>query len=117
MNANDIINTVKDSRPGTDNETILKYIREQEKKISRFISRFEGYNDDLMLPNAVNDELYLPEEYSDIYVLYCLTKIDFSYGESTDYRNNMIMHDYEWKKWSSAFTADNMPKSVYIGGI
>lgn len=117
MIANEVITLVKEARPGVENEMILKWIREQERKISRFISRFEGYEDDLILPTEESDTLYIPEEYSDIYVLYCLAKIDFSYGETTDYHNDMIMYNLEWQNWTNSFISRNMPKVTYMGGI
>ena len=115
MKAADIIKSVQDARPGATNAEIMKRIREQEAKVSRYIGGFEGYADNLDLPQKECDELFLPEEFSDIYVLYCLCKIDFALGESTDYANDMIMYNMEWGNWTAAFIRKNMPKPIHMG--
>ena len=115
MKAADIIKAVKEARAGADNAVIMKYIREQEAKISRYIGGFEGYEDNLTLPQNENNELFLPEEFGDIYILYCLCKIDFMLGESSDYSNDRIMYNTVWKNWTAAFIRKNMPKPLYMG--
>lgn len=117
MKAADIIKTVQEARAGAENAEIMKYIREQEAKVSRYIGGFEGYEDNLTLPHNESDVLFLPEEYSDIYVLYCLCKVDFSLGEISDYTNDMIMYNTEWGNWKNCFIREHMPKPLYMGVI
>ena len=115
MKAADIIKAVKEARADAANAEIMKRIREQEAKISRYIGGFEGYEDNLALPQDESDELFLPEEYGDIYVLYCLCKIDFALGESGDYANDTIMYNMEWGNWTASFIRKNMPKPLRTG--
>ncbi len=115
MTAANVVKAVQEARAGAENAAIMKYIREQEAKISRYISGFVGYEDNLALPQNENDELFLPEEFSDIYVLYCLCKIDFALGESTDYTNDMIMYNMQWGNWTAMFIREHMPKPLYMG--
>jgi hypothetical protein len=57
-------------------------------------------------------ELLVPDPYSELYVYYIFSMIDFHNGETDRYSNSMIMYNNAYSNWFNHYNRTHMPKGV-----
>lgn len=71
----------------------------------RELITFTPYADDTSLETV----LLVPEPYSNVYVLYLFTKIDFNNAEFTRFNNSVIMYNVAYENYAKYYNRKYMP--------
>ena len=111
MTVKDVIEQVEKLRPGSQltPEESLRHLRTVEASInSNIICCFEDLTEK-PLPEAIEDELLVPEMYSSLYCHFLAAQIDIMNGDITRYSNNMILYNALLSAFSDWCLRNYMP--------
>lgn len=113
MNISKIIKEVSDARNFDDNRKLIKWICDVDRRAVRFASSyydFEGHE----IEEDSEYETFINGEDSDIYFWYCLAQVDISYGETTEYINDMQFYNSFWEAWQRKYNSSHKYKGASI---
>ena len=117
MKLAEIIAIVDDVRPNGYEKTIkTKWINEVEfKVVDEVLNRARG-NDIEFTPYDYDAdaerELFVPEQFSDVYEHYLYSKIDNAQNEIDRYNNDVTMFQSAWNAYAGWYRRHHMPKAV-----
>ena len=121
---------IKHFRPGSEAiltpERLLSYIDDVEKRIYNDIILKHEIGPSVPVPilhdgeRGYNEELMLPDEYTDIYVYYACSKIDLIRNEIDRYANSSALYNAAIEEYARYINRHYLPKQmnkIHIGGI
>jgi hypothetical protein len=77
------------------------------------IDTHEGYEDITFTPydtsTPMDTVLLVPDPYSDVYIKYLFTQIDFNNAEIERYNNSVAMYNVAYMLYSDHYNRNNMP--------
>jgi hypothetical protein len=112
------LRAVKDH--GYDDKTLVGWISELEALIyHEIVVHHEGSDDQPRGPYSIDTDmdtvLFVPDPYSDVYVKYLETQIDYHNREFPSYNNSAALYNKALSAFAAWYIRNNMPKQrAYI---
>lgn len=104
MTVNEAITTCCDLKPSQyDDVHMLRWLSDVEQKlIDDIFSRHEGMEVifERYTENSMEEELLAPDPYSELYVHYLMSQIDYYNNEIGRYQNTAAMYNQKWKEFA-----------------
>lgn len=116
MTVSDIISTVNRLKPNAYDDTDkAKWLSEVEGMIfDELVKASENGKDDHFYPidydSMPDRKLYADDRFSQLYVYYLFSKIDFMDNNIAQYNNDTAMFNAEYENFCSWFIRNNTPK-------
>lgn len=121
MTVRKLLTMIDQMRPNafTDAEK-LQFINTVEGRIySEILNKAEG-DESVFVPFQEGEEereLIVPVPYTDIYIYYLASMIDFYNGDSGRYNDSMVMYNNAWDAYAAHYRETHKPKQTVLTGM
>lgn len=87
-----------------------KWLNKVESDIREYASRYSACLPDKSFMDEENPEMYLDENFSDIYVYYLISMIDLSNQEYALYNNSSTFFNSAMNSWQKKYRREHCPR-------
>lgn len=121
MTVKELFDTIDRMRPNayTEMEKIAMLNTLEGRIYTEIINRAEG-KDLFFHPFREGEEereLIVPVPYTNIYVFYLASMIDFYNGDSGRYNDSIVMYNQAWEDFAAHYRREHKPKQTNLTGM
>ena len=121
MNLRELLVEVDQLRPNafTDAEKIRMVNTVEGRIYKDILSKYEG-EEPVFIPFAEGQEereLVVPVPFTDVYVFYLISMVDFYNGDSNKYNDSMILYNDAWENYAAHYLQTHTPKQTNLFGM
>ena len=110
MRVLDVISACDNLKPNEYSQNKKReWVNKIESDIRRYATMYSGKKADMGFKNEINPELYLGDEFSDVYVYYLISMIDLSNQEYMLYNNSAQFFNSALSNWKKHHRRENIP--------
>lgn len=114
MTIQEVLAEIDENKPNQYEEgTKLRWLNTIENKVYQTMIKREGEEIDkpnININSDYEDELLLPDSFTDIYIHYLSAMIDYHNGETQRYNNSSIMFDNEFSEFENYWYREHRQK-------
>ena len=116
MNLRELLVEVDQLRPNAfaDAEKIRMVNTVEGRIYKDILSKYEG-EEPVFIPFAEGQEereLVVPVPFTDVYVFYLISMVDFYNGDSNKYNDSMILYNDAWENYAAHYLQTHTPKQT-----
>lgn len=121
MNLRELLVEVDQFRPNAfaDAEKIRMVNTVEGRIYKDILSKYEG-EEPVFIPFAEGQEereLVVPVPFTDVYVFYLISMVDFYNGDSNKYNDSMILYNDAWENYAAHYLQTHTPKQTNLCGM
>ena len=121
MNLRELLVEVDQLRPNAfaDAEKIRMVNTVEGRIYKDILSKYEG-EEPVFVPFAEGQEereLVVPVPFTDVYVFYLISMVDFYNGDSNKYNDSMILYNDAWENYAAYYLQTHTPKQTNLCGM
>lgn len=121
MTLRELFTTVDQLRPNafTDAEKIRMVNTVEGRIYKDILSKYEG-EEPIFTPfeeGQEERELAVPVPYTDVYVFYLTSMMDFYNGDSGRYNDSMVLYNQAWNDFQAYYLQTHTPKQTNLCGM
>lgn len=121
MNLRELLVEVDQLRPNAfaDAEKIRMVNTVEGRIYKDILSKYEG-EEPVFVPFAEGQEereLVVPVPFTDVYVFYLISMVDFYNGDSNKYNDSMILYNDAWENYAAHYLQTHTPKQTNLCGM
>lgn len=121
MTLRELFTTVDQLRPNafTDAEKIRMVNTVEGRIYKDILSKYEG-EEPIFTPfeeGQEERELAVPVPYTDVYVFYLASMMDFYNGDSSRYNDSMVLYNQAWNEFQAYYLQTHTPKQTNLCGM
>ena len=121
MNLRELLVEVDQLRPNAfaDAEKIRMVNTVEGRIYIDILSKYEG-EEPVFIPFAEGQEereLVVPVPFTDVYVFYLISMVDFYNGDSNKYNDSMILYNDAWENYAAHYLQTHTPKQTNLCGM
>lgn len=121
MKLRELLTTVDQLHPNafTDGEKIRMVNTVEGRIYKDILSKYEG-EEPVFVPFAEGQEereLAVPVPFTDVYVFYLASMMDFYNGDSGRYNDSMVLYNQAWEEFQAHYLQTHTPKQTNLCGM
>lgn len=121
MYLRELFTTVDQLRPNafTDAEKIRMVNTVEGRIYKDILSKYEG-EEPIFIPfeeGQEERELAVPVPYTDVYVFYLASMMDFYNSDSSRYNDSMVLYNQAWNEFQAYYLQTHTPKQTNLCGM
>lgn len=121
MKLRELLTTVDQLRPNafTDAEKIRMVNTVEGRIYKDILQKYEGV-EPIFVPfeeGQEERELVVPVPFTDVYVYYLISMMDFYNGDSGRYNDSMVLYNQAWEEFQAHYLQKHTPKQTNLCGM
>lgn len=121
MKLREILTTVDQVRPNayTDAEKIAMINTIEGRVYTDIFQKAEGFEGEFIPLEEGQEEreLAVPVPFTELYLFFLMSRIDFLNGDSSRYNDTMVLLQNAWDEYAAYYRENNKPKQTNLHGM
>ena len=121
MRVVEVLREVDQTRPNayTDAEKIAWLNSIEGRVYTDILQKAEGFEGEFIpfKEGEEGRELAVPVPFTDLYVYYLASKIDFFNGDTARYNDSIVLYNEAWDDYAAYYRENNKPRQTNLNGM
>ena len=121
MKLREILATIAQIRPHayTDAEMIALLNTIEGRVYTDIFHKAEGFHEEFIpfQEGGEERELAVPVPFTDLYIYYLASRIDYFNGDVDRYNDSMVLYNKAWDDYAAYYRRNHMPKQTNLHGM